>query len=233
LSTTAPDLEAWLADCERGVREWRPAQVDYPADFEVQIGEEATYVAAVDARDTPIPPGEAIPGPSATGDAAAVRCEVAARLSPSGDGLTVDETGWVLRRFTPTGFIRWSWTVTATEGGDQELELELQPAIRTDDGRVEIANSTLDVSTFITQAHVREDAIQQAGSWMDTHKGPIAVIAAALAAAVIGIVRFSREFATEMRQTVAAWSGTQVDAGGTASSEDDEDAASSSPDDQA
>jgi hypothetical protein len=233
LSSAAPDLEAFLADCERGVREWRAAQVDYPADFEIQVGEDATYVAAVDARDTPVPPGEAIPGPSATGDAAAVRCEVAARLSPSGDGLTVDETDWVLRRFTPTGFIRWSWTVTATEGGDQELELELQPAIRTDDGRVEVGNSTLDVSTFITRAHVQQDAIQQAGSWMDSHKGPIAVIAAALAAAAIGLVRFGREFATEMRQTVAAWSGTPPDAGGTASSGDDQDLASSSADDQA
>lgn len=209
-----PDLATFLADCERGVSQWRAAQVDYPSNLTIEVGGTASYVAAVDARATPASPSELIPGPSATGEAAAVRCEVAARLTTSGGALTIDETDWVLRRFTLTGFIRWSWTVTAVEGGDQDLELELQPALRTEDGTILVGNSTLDVSTFITRAHVDEDAIQAASSWMESHKGPLAVIAAALAAAALGVVRFGREFATEMRQTVAAWSGSRPDHGG-------------------
>jgi hypothetical protein len=217
-----PDLLAFLADCELGVREWRAAQVDYPSELTIEVGGSASYVAAVDTRSTPADPGELIPGPSPTAEAAAVRCEVAARLSPSGEALTVDERDWVLRRFTPTGFIRWSWTVTAVKGGDHDLELELQPAVRTEDGRFLVSDSTLDVSTFITRAHVDEDAIQEVGSWMDSHKGPLAVIAAALAAAIIGVLRFGREFATEMRQTVSAWSGTRAARGGAPAPEDGE-----------
>jgi hypothetical protein len=225
--TATPDLEAFLADCELGVREWRAAQVDYPSDLTIEAGGSASYVAAVDTRATPASPSELIPGPSPTAEAVAVRCEVAARLSTSGDALTVDETDWVLRRFTPTGFIRWSWTVTAVKGGDHDLELELQPAVRTEDGRILVSDSTLDVSTFITRAHVDQDAIQEVGSWMDSHKGPLAVIAAALAAAAIGVVRFGREFTTEMRQTVAAWSGTTP--GGPTSREEDPESSGHDP----
>ena len=116
------------------------------------------------------------------------------------------------------------------KGGDQDLELELQPAIRTEDGTILVSDSTLDVSTFITRAHVDEDAIQQAGSWMESHKGPVAVIAAALAAAAIAVVRFGREFATEMRQTVTAWSGIPPGRRGAPSREDGDDLPSSADD---
>jgi hypothetical protein len=92
-----------------------------------------------------------------------------------------------------------------------------------------VSDSTLEVSTFITRAHVEEDPIQRAGSWMESHKGPLAVIAAALAAAALGVVRFGREFATEMRQTVAAWSGTPRDRGTAPPSEDGEDVGSPPP----
>ncbi len=52
---------------------------------------------------------------------------------------------------------------------------------------------------------------------------------AALAAAALGVVRFGREFATEMRQTVAALSGTPRDRGTAPPSEDGEDVGSPPP----
>ena len=204
---TAADLEAFLADCERGVRDWRAAQVDYPTELVVEVGETVPYVAAVDARDTPAAPGRAIPGPSATGEAAFVRCEVAARLTPVGDALTVDADDWVLRRFTPVGLIRWTWAVTAAEGGDHDLQLELQPAVRAEDGSVLISDTSMDVSSFLTRARVSEDPIDRVGNWWTDHWGTLALVGAGIGAAVLGLIRYGGELAGTSRRTAAAWRG--------------------------
>ena len=164
--TTQPsdtDLASFLAGCERGIRDWRAAQVDYPAELSIEKGGTESYVAAVDASDTPLEPSEAIPGPSPTGEAVFVRCEVAARLTPLGSALTVDEIDWIVRTFTPTGVIRWTWVVTAVEADDQDLELELQPAVRSQDGTILVGQSSTEISSFLTQVRVEEDAVQRVG----------------------------------------------------------------------
>ena len=62
-ATDDADLASFLAGCERGIRDWRAAQVDYPAELSIEKGGTESYVVAVDASDTPLDPGEAIPGP--------------------------------------------------------------------------------------------------------------------------------------------------------------------------
>lgn len=207
LPSTPADLEAFLADCERGVREWRAAQVDYPTELVARVGETVTYVAAVDARDTPVDPSEAIPGPSPTGEAAFVRCEVAARLTPVGDALTVDGDDWVLRRFTPVGLIRWTWAVTAVKGGDHDLQLELQPAVRAEDGSVLISDTSMDVSSFLTRARVGEDPIDRVGNWWTDHWGTLALVGAGIGAAILGVLRYGGELAGTWRRAAGAWRG--------------------------
>ncbi len=210
--TTRPeetDLASFLAGCERGIRDWRAAQVDYPAELSIEKGGTETYVVAVDASDTPLDPGEAIPGPSPTGEAVFVRCEVAARLTPLGSALTVDEDDWIVRSFTPTGVIRWTWVVTAVEADDQDLELELQPAVRSEDGTILVGQSSTEISSFITAVRVEEGAVERVGEWWESRWAIIALVAAGIGAAVLAVLRFGAQLADEARRTVAAFRGDE------------------------
>jgi hypothetical protein len=207
-TTTRPtDLASFLADCERGIRDWRPAQVDYPAELSIEKGGTESYVVAVDASDTPLDPSEAIPGPSPTGEAVFVRCEVAARLTPLGSALTVDEVDWIVRSFTPTGVIRWTWVVTAVEADDQDLELELQPAVRSEDGTILVGQSSTEISSFITAVRVEEDAVARVGEWWESRWTIMALVAAGIGAAILALLRFGAQLADQTRQTVAAFRG--------------------------
>ena len=201
------DLASFLAGCERGIRDWRAAQVDYPRELSIEKGGTESYVVAVDASDTPLDPSEAIPGPSPTGEAVFVRCEVAARLTPLGRALTVDEDDWIVRTFTPTGVIRWTWVVTAVEADDQDLELELQPAVRSEDGTILVGQSSTEISSFITGVRVEEDAVERVGEWWESRWAIIALVAAGIGAAVLALLRFGAQLAEQTRRTVAAFRG--------------------------
>jgi hypothetical protein len=208
--TTRPsetDLASFLAGCERGIRDWRAAQVDYPAELSIEKGGTESYVVAVDASDTPLDPSEAIPGPSPTGEAVFVRCEVAARLTPLGSALTVDEDDWIVRSFTPTGVIRWTWVVTAVEADDQDIELELQPAVRSEDGTILVGQSSTEISSFITGVRVEEDPVERVGEWWESRWAIIALVAAGIGAAVLALLRFGAQVADQTRRTVAAFRG--------------------------
>ena len=208
--TTRPsgtDLASFLAACERGIRDWRAAQVDYPAELSIEKGGTESYVVAVDASDTPLDPSEAIPGPSPTGEAVFVRCEVAARLTPLGSALTVDEVDWIVRSFTPTGVIRWTWVVTAVEADDQDLELELQPAVRSEDGTILVGQSSTEISSFITAVRVEEDAVARVGEWWESRWTIMALVAAGIGAAILALLRFGAQLADQTRRTVAAFRG--------------------------
>ncbi len=62
-----------------------------------------------------------------------MQCVLSARLVPVGSSLEVDKKDWITREFTPTGYLNWSWSVTAHAAHDQEIQLELQPAVTTQD----------------------------------------------------------------------------------------------------
>jgi hypothetical protein len=181
--------------------------VDYPAELSIEKGGTESYVVAVDASDTPLDPGEAIPGPSPTGEAVFVRCEVAARLTPLGGALTVDEDDWIVRTFTPTGVIRWTWVVTAVEADDQDLELELQPAVRSEDGTILVGQSSTEISSFIAGVRVEEDPVERVGEWWESRWAIIALVAAGIGAALLALLRFGAQLADQTRRTVAAFRG--------------------------
>ncbi len=108
---------------------------------------------------------------------------------PLGGALTVDEDDWIVRSFTPTGVIRWTWVVTAVEADDQDLELELQPAVRSEDGTILVGQSSTEISSFITGVRVEEDAVERVGEWWESRWAIIALVAAALAAALLALLR--------------------------------------------
>jgi hypothetical protein len=204
-----PDLQTFLQDCERGVRDWRAAQVDYPAELALDIGESGSYVAAVDVRSTPGPPGSVIPGPSATAEAAFVKCEIAARLTPMGRALEVDDEEWVLRSFTPSGVIRWSWNVTAVEAGDHDLRLELQPAVVGQDGMVLVSGSSTAVSSFFTRTRVEKGSMQRLGDWWKANWEVITLVAAGIGGGILALLGFGEQLAGRSRRLVAAWRGKE------------------------
>jgi hypothetical protein len=205
-----PALQGFLDDCEAGVREWRAGQVSYPGRLAVDVGETVTYVATVDVRTTPEATDDRIPGPSPTGDPVFVRCEVAARLTPIGTSLTIDDEDWVLRSFTPSGVIRWTWAVTAAEADDADLRLEMQPAVVGEGGILLVGDASTEVSSFLTPVSVEQGRIARIGEWWSDNWGTVSLIAAGLAAAVLGVLRFGEQLARRLRRVVAAWQGLPV-----------------------
>ena len=197
--TVTKDLVQHLRDCEQGVSDWQPGQVDYPTSLEIKVGETATYVAAVDIRDVLQPPTEVVPDSSARSEPVAVKCEIAARLTPLGDALQADSTEWSVRTFTPNGFTRWAWLVKAAKAEDQSLRLELQPAITSAGGDVLVSDRSTNVGVFITRVHVTQSVGQAAGQWWDENWGKLSVIAAAIGAALVALVKWSGGFAESIR----------------------------------
>lgn len=179
---TAGDLDAFLEACEDGVEEWRRGRLEYPALLRVDLDDSVTYVAALDVTADAPPPTQ-VPGPSPTSAPVDVRCGVSARLVPLGDGLAVDEEGWVDRAFTPTGVVRWSWAVHADEPGDDDVRIELRPAVAVGDDVVTGAA----VAEYVTAVDVRTPFVRSLGDWWVAYWGTIALVAAGLGAAVLGL----------------------------------------------
>lgn len=201
------DLLRFLEECAAGVRDWRSGQVSYPPSLTLHSAETVTYVAAVDVRAAPVPPSALVPGPSPTGEPVFVRCDIEARLVPLGSALVVDEEGWLSRRFTPTGVIRWSWAVTAVGFEPEDLRLDLRPVARAGEGSVALASGPAEVSSFFTTAVIEEALLEKARRWWDAHWTTLAVIAGGLGAAVLALLRYSEQFARRWASARAAWRG--------------------------
>lgn len=202
----APDparLDAFLARCEQGAETWRAGQVDYPRSLPVSMGGSASYVAAVDVRDEPLPAEEVIPGADPFGEPVAVKCVLAARLTTVGDSLEVDEQEWIFRSFTPTGVVNWSWSVTARAPGDHDLRLEIEPAVALDD--LHRFGSSPNTTTFVTRVSVDATWLQRAGEWWKGNWDVVALIAAAVGAALVGVVKWGGELGTTFREALAKW----------------------------
>jgi uncharacterized protein YeaO (DUF488 family) len=197
-------LEEFLRRCEQGVREWQAAQVDYPSDLTVGVGETVAYVAAVDASDTPPPPESVVPGPAPTAEPVFVRCEIAARLTAVGDGLTVDDDGWIVRSFTPTGLIRWSWGVTAAEVGEADLRLELQPAVRSADGEILVGALSTEVSSFFTHTRATQTTVHGMGRWWTDNWGTVTLVAGGIGGAVLALLGYGTKLVERLRAFRAA-----------------------------
>jgi hypothetical protein len=186
------ELAAFTEQCEDGVDQWRAGQLDFPARLVVRFPGSATYNAAVDAREAALPPDQVID----VGDGGArstpvhVQCRVGARLVPVGEHLTVEGEGdddWVYKEWSPLGVVEWSWTVAASEPVDQELRLDLRPAVVADDISTG-ADTQLSVTTDV---EVRSTVIRQFGHWVQTEWavlwGSLAVLGGAFLAARAGL----------------------------------------------
>jgi hypothetical protein len=200
------DVDAFLQECERGIGTWQAAQVDYPGVLQVQLGEPAAYVATLDIRTAPDAPSKEIPGPSPESEPVFVQCVVAARLVPMGDGLTVDTTGWVPRTFTPSGVVDWAWGVTAIEARDQQLRLELHPAVQSPLG-LEVDADATPTTTFITDVQTQAPAVQKVRQYLEDNWPAVVTISGIVAAAVFGVIRFGGDVGKELREAVGKWRG--------------------------
>jgi hypothetical protein len=187
--------------CARGVEEWRDALVDYPARMSVTIELGANYNAAVDARSQPLPPDEVVEveDGAATSEAVLVKCTVAARLTAVGEAMEVldqaseTDAGWVLQEFTPSGVIEWSWTVTAHQPVDEQLRLELRPAIVLDESAGDLEYAGKNVSSFTTDVHVKASALHHAAYWVDVNRPLIWTIGSAVGAATLAVIVWWRK----------------------------------------
>lgn len=194
-------VAAFQERCAEGVEEWRTGDVDYPDRITVRIEVGANYNAAVDVRSEPLPPDEVIEvdNGAATSEAVLVKCTVAARLTAVGDALEVDDVvnetdaGWVLQEFTPSGVVEWSWTVTAHQPVDEELRLELRPAIVVDEGAGDLEYAGKNVSSFTTDVHVDASVLHHAAHWVDENRPLIWTIGSAIGAAVLAVIFWWRK----------------------------------------
>jgi hypothetical protein len=199
-----------LADCEKGISNWKTGQVDYPERLSLNMGQSTAYVVAIDIRNNPLPTEKVIPGSAPQSAPIAVQCVLSARLVPVGQSLEVSDREWILREFTPTGLLNWSWSVKALAPGDQELRLELEPAVTTQ-GKYILTqgDNSLNVSTFITQVHVNASSIQRVGQWWNEYWGIISLIVAAIGAALISIVKWGGDLGQAVHDASAKWRGKQ------------------------
>jgi hypothetical protein len=200
------DVDAFLQECEQGVGTWQAAQVDYPGVLQVQFGEPAAYIATLDIRKASNASGKEIPGPGPESKPVFVQCVVAARLVPMGDGLTVDETEWVPRTFTPSGVVDWAWGVTAIEARDQQLRLELHPAVESPLG-LTVGGGATATTTFITEVRTEASAVQHVRQYLEDNWPAVTLIAGIVAAAVIGAIRFGGDVGEALRESMGKWRG--------------------------
>lgn len=198
-------LEEFQRDCEEGIHEWKEAQVDFPAVLAVKLNETLNYNAAIDIREVPLPPDEVIHtggGPAAK-EAVFVKCTVAARLVAIGDALEVEEQsnetigGWVLQEFAPSGVTEWSWSVTATKPVDQELRLDLHPAIISDAETGDLAYSSANQASFNTEVQIEATLLQDTAYWFEANWGLIVAISAAVGTGIIALVVWLRKLRKE------------------------------------
>nr|WP_157529326.1 hypothetical protein [Kibdelosporangium sp. MJ126-NF4]CEL22873.1 hypothetical protein [Kibdelosporangium sp. MJ126-NF4]CTQ90013.1 hypothetical protein [Kibdelosporangium sp. MJ126-NF4] len=202
-----PTLAEFVANCERDSTQWKRGQVDYPARLDVELGVTAVYVAAVDIRDTPVPPSQLVSAPDVKGEAIDVQCVLSARIVPD-PSITVDDPGWITRRFNPVGALNWSWRVTAAEAGSRQLQLQLQPAVIVD-GNPLPGGRPMDTSTFVTRVEVRSSVPQRFGQWWSANWPVLLLVAGGIGAAVLGFVKWGGRLGKAWQSARKAWRDPQ------------------------
>lgn len=202
-----PETAKFVENCAKGVSEWRAGQVDYPRRLTLNQGESASYVAAVDIRNRPLPPVQVIPGEGPHSEPVAVQCALGARLVPVGGSLEVEDTYWVVREFTPTGVVNWSWSVKALAPEAHDLRLELQPTLIEVHGRFALPTdeSLTQVSSFVTGVQVNTSLTQRFDQWWRDNWNMITTVAVALAATALSLVKFGGDVGTAMQEAAHKW----------------------------
>lgn len=205
-SPTAPPttgtLEAFTRDC-RGNAEFRAGYVRYPGSLSIPLGGTANYSAAVDVREVQGDPEEVIDHKNPKGSPVFVQCLLGARLVGVGGGITVESTtadldgGWRYYEFTPAGVVEWSWSVSPRQPIDQQLRLELRPAVK--DIRAGALSELAASADYVTAVDVQATRIQRLDFWMDTEGKTLGTILGGLGAAVLAALAFSSKFREAVR----------------------------------
>ncbi len=173
-----PGLAAFLQDCQARAGMWRAGQIRYPATLSLEMGASTSYTASIDVGPQPVGPTTEVPG-STPGAPVQVQCAVAARLVPVGK-LKVEPSDWSVRSFTPSAKVDWAWTISAQEAADQQLRLEVQPAIRGDNGFGFVGDTGPQTASFITDVAVDATLIQRVYQYISDNQAAALGIGAAV-----------------------------------------------------
>lgn len=205
--TKYPDqkqLADFFADCEKDISGWREGQIDYPARLSMDMGRSIEYVAAVDIRNSPLPAEKEISGGIPGSAPVAVQCVLSARLVPVEDALEVDNREWILRKFTPTGVLNWSWAIKALAPGEHEVRLELEPAVTTSSEDILLqGGSPPEISTHISQVHVTASWIQLVGQWWQDNWGILVLVVGGIGAALVSLIKWGGDVGQALRDSSA------------------------------
>lgn len=197
-ATTNPseELDDFVRDCEESTT-FRQGQLSLPKQMHLRVGQSDTYSAAVDIQAEPGPPDKQIDNPNPRSERIKVQCVLSARLVPVGDGIEVvpstdaDGDGWRTLKFTPNGVVEWSWTVEPVDPVDQQLRLELVPAVKVESVSRSIAvNSS---ANYITNVKVDATVLEKISYWFGTQWKLLAGIAAVVGAAFLATLAFSSQ----------------------------------------
>lgn len=188
-------MEAFQRNCEAGINDWTSGQVSYPGEISVSLNNPKIYDVVVDVHDVKLPPDQVIELDKgrASSQMVAVQCEIAARLTSAGDAVEVAENpaagygGWVIRTFTPLGVAEWSWTIAATRPVDQELLLELQPAVVQENNVPLPGLSETQVASFTSRVTVDATLVERVSYWFQTEWPLLLAVVGALATASLAI----------------------------------------------
>lgn len=203
-ATTNPsdELDDFVRDCEESTT-FRQGQ-QLPKEMQLRVGQSHTYSAAVDVQAEPGPPDTQIDNPNPRSERIKVQCVLSARLVPVGDGIVVvpstgaDGDGWRTLMFTPNGVVEWSWTVRPVDPVDQQLRLELVPAVKVESVSRSIAvNSS---ANYITNVRVDATVLEKLSYWFSTQWKLLAGIAAVVGAAFLAVLAFSSQAKEALRR---------------------------------
>jgi len=188
------ELEDFVRDCEESTA-FREGQISLPKEMRLRVTQSGSYSAAVDIQTDPAPPETQIDSPNPRSEPIKVQCVLSARLVPVGDGIEVvpstdaDGDGWRTLKFTPNGVVEWSWTVKPVHPVDQQVRLELVPAVRIEvNSRSIVVNSS---ANYTTNVKVDATTIDKLSYWFGTQWKLLAGIAAVVGTAFLAILAFS------------------------------------------
>ncbi|SOC56876.1 hypothetical protein [Ornithinimicrobium cerasi] len=210
--TGSQSLQPWVDDCRDAVAEVGLAgRVTYPEVLRGEVDHSSTYQVNLDLTGSDLPADEVLDNLNGTAAQAELRvqCVVGARLLPVGDGIEVGEDGdaeeFVYRRVSEAGFVEWGWTVTPVEPVDQEVRLELQPAVFTDAGLEGMPADA--VVQFVTDVEVGSTLIQRVAHWFENDWVRLAGVAGVLGAALISVLVWGDEMVVLGRKLLGSLRG--------------------------
>lgn len=213
--TARAEILQYLADCGKRASEWLPAAIRRPADFTIPINETRTYEVEVQV-DEATAAGERgtvrqvrETGTDVVLEDVAVQCVLSARLvPPAGDTVTVENTRWVPRQFTPSGSVNWIWNISAKRPGTYPLRVELDPALSAADGSRIIAEGDPERARgYPTRLTVDAPLLTRARVWTEDNWGKLVTAVGALGVGLLALVKWGGDFGAALKEALRKWRG--------------------------